>query len=147
MSCKHVPKLFALISHDVNTCLHSRPPLQEAAGVAAVGTEAAAATGSGSSSNRNSNEITQSVAWVRTRGESSKQNAQREKGSGLGNLLSSWGQASKEPIARLKARHGRHLAHEDVNRKVQAAAKAAGVRPEYKLTFWGCMVAGAVSRR
>lgn len=111
------------------------------------------ATGSRGSSN--SNRINQLVAWARPRGESGKQNDEREEGPGLGGLLASWGQATKaswgqaakEPFVRWKARHGRHLAHEDVNRKAQAAARAAGVRPEYKLTFWGCMVAGAVSRR
>lgn len=52
-----------------------------------------------------------------------------------------------KPITRWKQRHGKLFAHEDVNRRAQAAAKASGIRPEYKLTFWGCMVAGAVSRR
>lgn len=66
---------------------------------------------------------------------------------GLGDRLAAWGDLTKKPIARWKEKHGAMFAHEDVNRKAQAAARAAGLRPEYKLTFWGCMVAGAVSRR
>lgn len=61
-------------------------------------------------------------------------------------MFAAWRQSTKEPIARWKQRHGKLFAHEDVNRRAQAAAKASGLRPEYKLTFWGCMVAGAVSR-
>ncbi len=67
--------------------------------------------------------------------------------AGLGGVLAAWGASTKAPLARWKAQHGRLFAHEDVNRKAQAAARAAGLRPDYKLTFWGCMVAGAVSRR
>lgn len=66
---------------------------------------------------------------------------------GLGNLLVSLSDATRAPIARLKESHGSLFADEDVNREAQARARAAGVRPDYKLTFWGCMVAGAVSRR
>lgn len=62
-------------------------------------------------------------------------------------MLTAWRQSTMKPITRWKQRHGKLFAHEDVNRRAQAAAKASGIRPEYKLTFWGCMVAGAVSRR
>lgn len=92
------------------------------------------------------NHIKRVVGWVQPRGEADKR---REDGpvAGLGGVLAAWGASTKAPLARWKAQHGRLFAHEDVNRKAQAAARAAGLRPDYKLTFWGCMVAGAVSRR
>lgn len=99
----------------------------------------------------NTNRISHAVAWGRPRGDigerSTKPGEGPGGGGGLGGLLAAWGESTKAPIARWKARHGRYFAHEDVNRKAQAAARAAGLRPDYKLTFWGCMVAGAVSRR
>lgn len=95
-------------------------------------------TGSGSSE--------QVVAWARPR-EETQESRIGGGGMGLGGRLAAWGDLTKKPIARWKEKHGAMFAHEDVNRKAQAAARAAGLRPEYKLTFWGCMVAGAVSRR
>lgn len=91
---------------------------------------------------------TATAAWTR-RSESSAPDAKRISGQGfnVGGMLASLGYAMRAPIARLKKSHGSFFADEDVNRKVQMAAEAAGLRPDYKLTFWGCMVAGAVSRR
>ncbi|CAM9524335.1 unnamed protein product [Scytosiphon promiscuus] len=124
-----------------------RLPLDDATPPAAAAGESTAASGEECSSNTNHKHL---VAWARPRGDSKGRDIKGGEGSrgggGLGGLLSSWGESTKEPIARWKARHGRYLAHEDVNRKAQAAARAAGLRPDYKLTFWGCMVAGAVSR-
>ncbi|CAM9151879.1 unnamed protein product [Ectocarpus sp. 13 AM-2016] len=124
---------------------HSRPLYEAAASAGSATTDVAAAGNSNTKHNR-------AFAWARPRGDSSnKRSTGRVEGSprgsgGLGGLLASWGESTKEPIARWKARHGSLFAHEDVNRKAQAAARAAGMRPDYKLTFWGCMVAGAVSR-
>ncbi|CAM9202133.1 unnamed protein product [Discosporangium mesarthrocarpum] len=49
-------------------------------------------------------------------------------------------------MGRLKEKYGRVFALEDENIKAQAIARTLGTRPEYKLTFWGHMVAGAISR-
>ncbi|CAM9349902.1 unnamed protein product [Chrysoparadoxa australica] len=38
------------------------------------------------------------------------------------------------------------FAVEEFNKKAAAAAKETGLRPEFRLTFWGSMIAGAVSR-
>lgn len=65
----------------------------------------------------------------------------------VGEVFLALGDSIRAPIARLKRSHGSMFADEDLNRKEQAKARANGVRPDYKLTFWGCMVAGAVSRR
>lgn len=65
----------------------------------------------------------------------------------VGEVFLAFGDSIRAPIARLKKSHGSLFADEDLNRKEQAKARANGVRPDYKLTFWGCMVAGAVSRR
>lgn len=70
-----------------------------------------------------------------------------EKSGRVGRLLANLNAAASNPLSRLRSTKGSWFAHEDINRKAQAAAKAAGIRPDYKLTFWGCMVAGAVSRR
>ncbi|CAM9638312.1 unnamed protein product, partial [Ascophyllum nodosum] len=64
----------------------------------------------------------------------------------LGEVFSSLGRSTRQPWERWKAKHGGIFAQEGINRKEQAAARTTGMRPEYKLTFWGCMVAGAVSR-
>lgn len=69
-----------------------------------------------------------------------------EKSGRVGRLLANLNAAASNPLSRLRSTKGSWFAHEDINRKAQAAAKAAGIRPDYKLTFWGCMVAGAVSR-
>lgn len=68
-------------------------------------------------------------------------------GAGLGAVFSSLSRSTRQPWERWKSRHWGLFADKDVNRREQAAARASGARPEYKLTFWGCMVAGAVSRR
>ena len=146
--------VFAFGVHD--TCLHHRLPLDDSPSVAAVGANAAATaaaaatTAAAVTEGSHPNQIKRVVGWVRPRGDTDKRSASRGEGgpvTGLGEMLAAWGASTKAPIARWKARHGRYFAHEDVNRKAQAAARAAGIRPDYKLTFWGCMVAGAVSRR
>ncbi|CAM9257909.1 unnamed protein product [Ectocarpus fasciculatus] len=126
---------------------HSRP-LYEAAATSAGPATTTDVVAAGTSYTKHNRAF---FAWARPRGDSSNKRStgRVEEGSprgsgGLGGLLASWGETTKEPIARWKARHGRLFAHEDVNRKAQAAARAAGMRPDYKLTFWGCMVAGAV---
>eukprot|EP00904_Undaria_pinnatifida_P010843 jgi/Undpi1/688/HiC_scaffold_10.g04152.m1 len=92
------------------------------------------------------------VAWARPReaaARSAVSSSERRVGGGgrrVRDILAAWGQSTEAPIARWKQRHGKLFAHEEVNRRAQAAARASGLRPEYKLTFWGCMVAGAVSR-
>ncbi|CAM9750509.1 unnamed protein product, partial [Phaeothamnion confervicola] len=48
--------------------------------------------------------------------------------------------------ARSKPRWRSIFAQEALNRDAEARALATGTRPEYRLTFWGSMVAGAVSR-
>ena len=112
-------------------------------------------TGGGSSSRRRSTKDSgrdYTSAWARRRVAYVARDSS-QKGVGwagetvLGEVFSSLGRSTRQPWERWKAKHGGIFAQEGINRKEQAAARTTGMRPEYKLTFWGCMVAGAVSRR
>lgn len=101
--------------------------------------------------NRSSSEVSTAlrVAWSRPGAADSISGANSERISNtvVRHFMDTLKDAARNPLSRLRNTKGSWFAHEDVNRRAQAAAKAAGIRPEYKLTFWGCMVAGAVSRR